>query len=52
MIWGILLLLLLIAFSLAFLSLPREKNTKEVQFVNRELKKGRVIYDKGTHPKK
>jgi len=41
----VLLLLLLISILLAIWSLTKQRKVKEVEFVNRELKKRRVIFD-------
>jgi cytochrome oxidase assembly protein ShyY1 len=45
MIAFILILLLIISVALAFWSLKRQQKVKEIDFVNRELKKKRVIFD-------
>lgn len=39
-----LIFLLAVAIAMAFWSLKRQRKVKEIDFVNRELKKKRVIY--------
>ncbi|HWY78994.1 MAG TPA: hypothetical protein VNW29_01425 [Candidatus Sulfotelmatobacter sp.] len=45
MFYFILLLFFIIAILMAFWSLKKQKMGKEIEFVNKELKKKRVIYD-------
>jgi hypothetical protein len=45
MLYLILFILLILSILLAFWSLSKQKKLKEMEFVTKELKKKRVIYD-------